>query len=53
MMRLFIAIILLSFAQSVLAQESDAEFVSCLESMGAPIGSSGVAAAAKSIGSRL
>ena len=45
MMRLFIAIILLSFAQSVLAQEADAEFVSCLESMGERARNEGVDAA--------
>ena len=45
MMRLFIAIILLSFAPSGLAQEHDAEFVSCLESMGERARDEGVDAA--------
>ncbi len=45
MMRLFIAIILLSFAPLGLAQEHDAEFVSCLESMGDRARNEGVDAA--------
>jgi len=45
MMRLFIAIILLSFAPSGLAQEQDAEFVSCLESMSERARNEGVDAA--------
>jgi membrane-bound lytic murein transglycosylase B len=44
-MRLFIAIILLLFAQSGFAQQPDAEFVSCLESMGERARNEGVDAA--------